>query len=260
MRVIDNVVWNGGDCDQHAANDFEEGKTDGLIRAEWALLRSSARARDWPTRRKSLRILGDVDLRVCGVSMKVSVQPARVGLGAPLQKRRRLPELLAAAGAAMVFVLALAIWALWPRHVAIGGPGLDVSHDAFLAETTPARSGGSGLSPPIHPQASPASEPRAVAPTATNDGSPGGCQESSFRFRKIVAPCFGSENLCNVGVSVRFDGDGRPIDVSFISQVPPAIAEPAREARACVVRSFAELATPCSRSKEVHYTKRCTLR
>jgi hypothetical protein len=75
-----------------------------------------------------------------------------------------------------------------------------------------------------------------------------------------VAPCFDSQELCNVGVSVRFDGDGQPVDVSFISEVPPTIAEPAREARACVALSFPKLVSHCSKSKTVHYTKRCTLR
>ena len=169
----------------------------------------------------------------------------------------RGPRALFVALGGAAAAVALASYVLWPRHDATSRRGSDVYDRSSLPDK---RAGDGELSSPSLRARARAGEPSAGSPTATIGGSSAGCEDSSIRFREVVAPCFDSQELCNVGVSVRFGGDGQPVDVSFISEVPSKIAEPAREARACVARSFPKLVSHCSKSKTVHYTQRCTLR
>jgi hypothetical protein len=183
------------------------------------------------------------------------------GAAMRMPKTRRAPAtMIAVLAGALLMALALGGYVLWPRHDATAGRASDAFEVAPPLKATSERSDDGERLPPMHSAPAPSGEPNAVEPTGTDGGSPGDCEESSFRFRQVVAPCFRSDDLCDVGVSVRFDANGRASDVSFLADVPPAIAEQARAARACVERSFAKLTTPCSRSKSVHYTERCTLR
>jgi len=175
--------------------------------------------------------------------------------------RRHPPALLVAAGTALALVVALSAYVLLFRNH--GGSARDsVPPDErpapARAATPPQKDEGR---PPQAPR-EPAVAPAAAGPTpAAEDGGIGSdCEASSFRFRQIISPCFRRQELCNVGVKVRYDDRGQPLDVSFISEPPPDGAELAREARACVARLFSNLATPCSKATTVNYRQSCTPR
>jgi len=177
--------------------------------------------------------------------------------------RRRPPALLVAGGAALAFVFALSAYVLlFQNH---GGR----ARDSVPPDERPAPVRTATTTPPQKDEGHPTLVPRepgvapaAAAPTpAAEDGGIGSdCEASSFRFREIVSPCFRRQELCNVGVKVRYDDRGQPLDVAFISEPPPDGAELAREARACVARLFAKLATPCSKATTVNYRQSCTPR